>query len=298
MPLTMREAAVVDEIAGLLYDFLPGSGNGNTAFPIAAERAGVGEFWAPGSKRPSLVQLLTLTLEHKRSRFCPLILDIVKQSMTWRRGKGNPLTREEIEHLNRLLPGIEFRIPDLCDPAFLSALPGTAPKPSEEKIDKKRIEAFSKNLIDLSQLPPQQRGYAFENFLRDLFEAYKLAPRSAFRLTGEQIDGSFSLDGETYLLEAKWQNAQTPVADLYTFAGKVGSKAVWARGLFVSQSGFTTEGLAAFGHARTSIVCMDGLDLYDLLSRQLPLDRVIGMKVRRAAETGNAFTRVRDLFPA
>jgi uncharacterized protein YjbI with pentapeptide repeats len=33
-------------------------------------------------------------------------------------------------------------------------------------------------------------------------------PRGSFRLIGEQIDGSFHLEGETYLLEAKWQGVR------------------------------------------------------------------------------------------
>jgi hypothetical protein len=42
---------------------------------------------------------------------------------------------------------------------------------------------------------------------------------------------------------------------------------------------------------------MDGLDLYDALSRKLSLTDVLNRKVRRMAETESPFTRVRDLFP-
>jgi hypothetical protein len=42
---------------------------------------------------------------------------------------------------------------------------------------------------------------------------------------------------------------------------------------------------------------MDGLDLYEMLQRGLPLDHVLDRKIRRAAETGMAFIRVRELFP-
>jgi len=44
------------------------------------------------------------------------------------------------------------------------------------------------------------------------------------------------------------------------------------------------------------VVCMDGFDLYEMLQRSLPFDHVIDGKVRRAAETGLPFTRVRDLL--
>ena len=55
------------------------------------------------------------------------------------------------------------------------------------------------------------------------------------------------------------------------------------------------DGLHAFGRGKR-VICMDGLDLYESFSRELPLNHVLERKVRRAAETGNAFIRVRDLF--
>lgn len=38
--LSLAEAQAVEDIADLLYDFLPGSGNNNTAFPLAAAPVG------------------------------------------------------------------------------------------------------------------------------------------------------------------------------------------------------------------------------------------------------------------
>jgi hypothetical protein len=120
--LPLREAQSVEDLADVLYEFLPGSGNLKTASPLAATEAGVGEMWIAGSKRPAIVQLLSGTLEHRRHRFTALVLAIVRQSMTWRRGKGNPLTRAEVDRLNALLPGVSFKIPELLDRGFLDSL--------------------------------------------------------------------------------------------------------------------------------------------------------------------------------
>lgn len=300
MALTLSEAAAIEQIGTLLYEFLPGSGNANTAFPIAAAKVGVASYWPGGSKRPAIIQLLTLTLERQRSAFCPLLIEVVRQAMTWRRGKGNPLSREEVEELNSLLPGVGFKIPELLDPRFLDSLPHaeSARSPSATATPSAAVFGDLKSkLLRVSQLAPQPRGYAFEKFLQELFEAHGLAPRGSFRLAGEQIDGSFELASETYLVEAKWQNGRTGAGELHAFSGKVGGKATWARGLFISQSGFTSDGLQAFGRGnRTAIVCMDGLDLFDALDRQIAVSDVIARKVRRAAETGNCFLRVRELF--
>jgi hypothetical protein len=163
-------------------------------------------------------------------------------------------------------------------------------------IDRTRIDTLKNQLLALSGLAPNPRGYAYERFLKDLFDAHGLAARAAFRLVGEQIDGSFQLGEETYLLEAKWTNLPIGVADLRAFNAKVEEKAAWSRGLFVSDSGFSADGIIAFGRGKR-VVCVDGLDLYELLDRKLSLSEVLGKKIRRAAESGNPFVSVRDLYP-
>jgi hypothetical protein len=50
--------------------------------------------------------------------------------------------------------------------------------------------------------------------------AHGLAAQTAFRNRGEQIDGSFEFQGQTYLLETKWQNAQSGAGDLHTSKAK------------------------------------------------------------------------------
>lgn len=298
--LSFREAQTVEDLADLFYDFLPGSGNNKTAFPLAAAQAGVADLWVPGSKRPAIVQLLTSTLEHRRSYFTKLVVAIVRQAMTYRRGKGNPLTRAEIDRLNRLLPGVEFKIPELLDAGFLNSFAPTQTEASSkqkvESFDATKAQELATLLIEITKLDPQIRGLRFEGFLNELFMSFGLAPRSAFRLVGEQIDGSFKLQEQTYLVEAKWHHPKIGFADLMTFSGKVAGKAAWSRGLFVSYSGYTAEGLEAFSRGRqTNLICVDGLDLYEILSRKVSLVAVLEEKARRAAETNRAFVAIRDL---
>jgi hypothetical protein len=119
--------------------------------------------------------------------------------------------------------------------------------------------------------------------------------RDPFRIRGEQIDGSFQLEGSTYLLEAKWQNPLTNAADLRAFHGKIEEKAAWSRGLFVSYSGFSQDGLIAFGRGK-KVICMDGRDIYDSLSRSIPLDKVVIEKARQAASKGPIFKPVSDML--
>lgn len=150
-------------------------------------------------------------------------------------------------------------------------------------------------LIKTTSCEPHKRGYEFEKFLSDFFNAYGLQSRGPFSLTGEQIDGSFVHDTHTYLLEAKWTAAKTNAETLRAFDAKVKDKADWSRGLFVSQTGFTEVGLSAFGRGKR-IVCIDGLDITDILQGMTSLNEALILKVRNAAETGRPFVRVRDLI--
>ena len=176
-----------------------------------------------------------------------------------------------------------------------SVSPSSVVAPAAPAYDWVQLTPLRERLVSLATMEPHPRGYAFEKLLTDLFHHFGLAPRGAFSLKGEQIDGSFQHDGHTYLLEAKWHNTKTPASDLHTFEGKLTQKAAWSRGLFVSHAGYTGDGLEAFGRNKR-LLCMDGLDLYELLERRLPLGEVIKRKARRAVETGLVFAPVRDLF--
>jgi len=178
--------------------------------------------------------------------------------------------------------------------------PGTradAPNDSRPTIDLNQHERLADVLKDVMQLAPNPRGFAFERFLNEIFSAFNLAPRTSFRLVGEQIDGSFHLASETYLVEAKWQGPQIGNRELQAFAGSVRTKAIWSRGLYISYSGFSEEGLTAFGQGdATRIICLDGLEIWQILQNKLDLSEVLSLKTRRAAETGRAYVPVRDLF--
>lgn len=183
--------------------------------------------------------------------------------------------------------------------ALLSRLGGTmrmAPAATPTQIpDHQQIEALKSDLLNLNGMAAQQRGYAFESFLVRLFDISGLMPRPSFRNRGEQIDGSFILNGETYLLEAKWRSQLTEARELRDFEGKLKEKAAWARGLFVSYCGFSEGALENFGRAKRTI-CLDGLDLHVILDSQIPLYRAISLKARRAAEDGLPFTSIRHLI--
>ena len=117
----------------------------------------------------------------------------------------------------------------------LGGSPDNAQGPQEVPkvaFDQARIAKLRDEVLQLSSMEPHPRGYAFEAFLTSLFDLYALKPREPFRNRGEQIDGSFVLANETYLLEAKWQSTLTGAARSSWFPGKARSKGHLGAGSF------------------------------------------------------------------
>lgn len=302
MGLSLSESQAVNEIAELLYSFLPGEphpyADPTISFRGVAQELGLSHLWRGGSKQPAIVRLLEDTLEAHRTLFCDLILTIVRRGLIYRRNKNASVTRDEIRKLNDPLKRIQFKIPQLWDPTFLDSLPASSPAaPTPEgTVDRVTLKRLEQELVQLKDLAPFTRGFAFERFLQELFEVSGLCPRPPFRLVGEQIDGSLEIDADTYLVEAKWQDELTSQSDLLVFREKVESKSSWSRGLFISYSGFTDEGLQAFARGRsTNIIGMSGQDLYLILEGEISLADAIRRKARRAAETGEFYVSLFEL---
>lgn len=308
MALSLKKSKAVTEMANLLYDFLPGSGDakwkGHVSFKTVSEKVGVGDFWQPGSKTPMLVALFQRTLEQRRGQFERLILEIVRAGLAYREKQGRPIKPSEIEQLNGLLLDVGFKFPDLWDPDFLASLRLDGARRAKERVeqaiaeDKVRAEKESERSSSLRSLRDeffslgqttnaQAAGLAFEKILNRMFALHGLAPREPFRIVGEQIDGSFDLDHETYLVEAKWERAPIPEAPLLVFRGKIEGKSAYTRGVFISLNGITAEAKQAItcGKQPTFFV-VDGYDLNMILSDEVKLEQFLRQRRRLLAEEG------------
>jgi hypothetical protein len=143
MAFPLKESRAVRELADALYDFLPGSGSvawkGHVSFRSVAEKVGVADFWQPGSKLPMITALLERTLEFRRGRFEPLMLEIVRAGLTYRGKNGRPVTPEDIEKINGLSLEIGFKFPDLWDPEFHASLRIDGTARASERIEQARV---------------------------------------------------------------------------------------------------------------------------------------------------------------
>ncbi|AVK47199.1 hypothetical protein AXY43_03715 [Clostridium sp. MF28] len=154
-----------------------------------------------------------------------------------------------------------------------------------------------KELLELTSIDNnQKRGFAFEKYLFELFKQNGLDPRNSFKITGEQIDGSFILNKEVYLLEAKWTKLPVDKGELVIFNEKVLSKSGFTRGLFISYSGYSNEAIETFANGRTvNIILMTVQELAILLQRKLDFKDILWRKVRFLAEEGNFLKNIIEL---
>lgn len=192
--------------------------------------------------------------------------------------------RESVSRLERLSK--QNRI-DFADQLVAQQKKDKNQKQILKTIDyQKQLEKLKGYFSDLVKQAPQQRGYAFEQFLTDLFAFFDLAPRGAFKIKGEQIDGAFTHEGTDYLLEAKWREEQSSNADLFAFAGKIDGKLKNTLGVFISMSGFSQEALSSNAHINKSMILLDGMDIMMVLENRISLPDMIHLKRRHASETG------------
>ncbi|WP_127132985.1 restriction endonuclease [Pseudoflavitalea rhizosphaerae] len=138
----------------------------------------------------------------------------------------------------------------------------------------------------------QNRGFSLEKLLNELFHLFDMLPKAAFRIRGEQIDGSFTFDNDDYILEAKWQKTQINAGDLYKFGGKISGKLKNTLGLFISLDGYSSECTETGSSIVKSMILMDGQDLMMVFDGRIRLNEMIFIKRRHASDTGEIYYRI------
>ncbi len=170
-------------------------------------------------------------------------------------------------------------------PTSITAQP---PPKLQPLVSRETLAALRNRFLQISTLPPHDRGYALEKFLYDLFDAYRFNPRPSFRIVGEQIDGSIEFGHEVYLIEAKWQSEPIVQGDLAVLDSRVSGHSQIGRGIFITADCFSKDGITAHERLRPSaMIGIDGQDLHYALEHALPLDEVLRRKLRWLVETGN-----------
>jgi hypothetical protein len=243
-----------------------------------------------------------------------LILEIVRAGIIYLKKEGRPLKSEDVDTLNGLILQIGFKFPDLWDPDFKNSLrlegvqraqdlvaQAIKEKQQKESAILKRsqqAQELKDQYFELCSEPDRKKaGLALEKVLNNLFALHGLTPRDPFRVIGEQIDGSFELDHETYLMEAKWEKEPLPEGDLLTFRGKIEGKSGYTRGLFISISGISNEAKTAIVREKQpTFFVIDGYDLTMVLSESIELPEFLRQRRRILAEEGLVIVPYSELW--
>jgi len=154
-------------------------------------------------------------------------------------------------------------------------------------LDKNQIRDKYNKLVD-GKTSPQERGYELERLIYSILQNEGLEPRSGYKPEGEQIDGSFFWQGQTFLLEAKWVKDPLPASSIYAFKGKLDGKFHTTSGVYISVNGYSKdlEDALKFGKS-LNIILFDKEDIPLLFNGQVSFTDMLKFKLRQAGDTGS-----------
>lgn len=146
----------------------------------------------------------------------------------------------------------------------------------------------------LTKAGTQEGGYAFEDWFYKLVAYAEMVARRPYKdPDGRQIDGSVTLDGTTFLVEAKFTADPIGSQDIDIFLGKISRKADNTMGIMVSIAGFNQNAIKNASRDRTPLLLMDYSHIFNvILPGIMPLPEVIQRIWRHAAQTGESYLSV------
>jgi hypothetical protein len=159
---------------------------------------------------------------------------------------------------------------------------------SKSNLNKEEIKKIYYELMDNSKYTPQQRGYEFEKLIEAKLENEKLEPRASYKPKGEQIDGSFFWNGQTFLLEAKWVEPKIPASSIYAFKGKLDGKFHTTSGVYIAVNGYSNDVEDALKYGKSlNILLFDSSDIKLIFNGDAEFLDVLKFKLREAGDTGS-----------
>lgn len=162
----------------------------------------------------------------------------------------------------------------------------------------RRREELHRRLSGLFGLSdPHRRGALLETLLNDIFREYGVQVSESFRRSGsdiggtlEQIDGAIRLDGDIYLVEAKWTQEALGTGEIGPHLVRAHHREP-ARAVFVSGSGYTAPAISTCRDAlgKAIVVLCTLQEFVAAFEAQADIKEMLEMKVREAQLNRNPF---------
>jgi len=135
----------------------------------------------------------------------------------------------------------------------------------------------------------QQGGYDFQDWLYDFLDYFEVTNKRPYVANGRQIDGSFTHEGTTYLVELKFTRNQSDVTDVDSIYKKVTSKADNTMGVMISISGYSANAISEASGEKTPLLLLDHSHIFYSLSGAMKFHQIIERVRRHASQTAEAY---------
>jgi Restriction endonuclease len=256
----------IAEAAHHIAALLPASGPGLTWTDVVEDN-GLAGAWAPdpANLQQSVRALLLGAYQRQGTLAAAKIIDSAARLASLRHGRWDTDQERLIERLSQMAD-LAAHVSLLGGEDFAEKRPVCVPS-SELWILPSDFEPLRRMFERLRSMENRQAaGLLLERLLWRLLYLYRLQPGEAFRVEGQQIDGSFKLDGSLYLLEAKWTTDKLGGEAINWFDKKVRSKSRYTRGLLVSVNGYTEPALKEYRtNSQPAALLIDGAHLEHVL---------------------------------
>lgn len=129
-----------------------------------------------------------------------------------------------------------------------------------------------------------QRGYQLEILLKDTMQFYDINVTDSFKRNkgAEQIDGAFELNNWHYIVECRWREKLTDIAQLDALNGKVERSGYQTMGLLFSVNGWSDHVVPTIKqNPNKRIFFMDGSDFQKVLSSEIHLVELLREKITK-----------------
>lgn len=297
---TIHEPSPVEELAMLLLDYLPGPGPGYPIVPASfqgiAEDLDLKEHWKGHMKAQSIKSLLDGTLKSAPDKFPYLLLKIIEHSRAMR-GSKNAMTQVDLRDILECLNKMNLSIPELEADEFFAELPkGESMVRATQAMQIVPMADFNsrmrKDLISLSMLPDEERGYALELFLNKLFANSDLKQLAPFRQQEKQVSGKLRLGKFNAVLFAFWQHEYS--AD--EIKAIIESIPEDSKCILISLPGFNDDAKDFIVKLKKqNLLAIDLRDIFLVLDGGANLEQMIGLKLK-AAEKGKSYVPTQDML--
>ncbi|GGP72591.1 restriction endonuclease [Saccharothrix coeruleofusca] len=158
------------------------------------------------------------------------------------------------------------------------------------------IDAYLE-LRDRPHMTPQRRGQQFNGLIADLFTCFGLTAKPDQQGDAGEIDVTFGVGNQRFILEAKWVDKRTPIDPIAKLQRRLDQRMRNVTGVFLSMSGYTPGALTGVDKGRQlDVLLLDQEHWEAMLFGLVPPTEMIDLLTDVASYQGQAYTLLGTLL--